>query len=575
MRWAVRRTLAVLLIAGIVVPSARTLRADDADDQFAVAAGYYDRQQWKSAVEEFQTFLQTYPNDRRANQCVFFLGEALLQVGKVDDARQQFHAYVERDPDGKYSRAALFRAGESAYLAGKPEEAKPDLERFLAKYPADRLNAYVLPYLGEIAAAKNEMAAAAGYFRDGLKRFPEGKLQDDCRLGLARALEKQNQLDEAERLYLALAGKPGSPLSDAAQFHLGALQYLAGRYDQAIESFAAFDDRLAKSPWRPNACLGRGLALLKLDRPTEAIRQFDAILAGDSTGEGLLQQALRGKVQAALQVKDYAAVDREAAELDKRFPNSAVRPDVQRMVARSLVERQQFDRAVAQLEPLVGARGVATQEEKRNDLENRYLLAVSYEGLKRPEAALAALLPVLDVADGQLKADAQLTQGSLLLSLKKYAEAIGPLESFLAGQPSGDAAVKAAGELAICYARAGQLNKAKKLYADLIEKNPKHPLVAPTTEHLAEAAYDANDAAWSAELSSRLAAAHESAEYELKGKMGLGWSQFKAGKLAEAAATFADVLDKKPADAIAAEAGAGARPQPRTTRSAPARPGDV
>ena len=194
------------------------------------------------------------------------------------------------------------------------------------------------------------------------------------------------------------------------------------------------------------------------------------------------------------------------------------------------------------------------QEGKQEELENRYLLAVSYEGLKRNEEALVMLGPVVGAATGQLKADAQLTYGSLLLALKKYAEAIGPLEAFWAGKPAGDAAVKAAGELSICYARSGQLEKAKKLYAELIEQNPKHPLIAPTTEHLAEAAYDANDAAWSAELSGRLAAGGDSAQYELKGKMGLGWSQFKAGKLAEAAATFGEVLDKKPAEAMAAEA---------------------
>ena len=146
------------------------------------------------------------------------------------------------------------------------------------------------------------------------------------------------------------------------------------------------------------------------------------------------------------------------------------------------------------------------------------------------------------------------------------------LEAFWAGKPTGDAAVKAAGELAICYARSGQLEKAKKLYAELIEQYPKHPLIAPTTEHLAEAAYDANDAAWSAELSGRLAAAGDSAQYELKGKMGLGWSQFKAGKLAEAAATFGEVLDKKPPDAMAAEAALGARPDSRSTRPKRVRP---
>ena len=187
-------------------------------------------------------------------------------------------------------------------------------------------------------------------------------------------------------------------------------------------------------------------------------------------------------------------------------------------------------------------------------MEDRYLLAASYEGLKRYEEALAAVKPVVEMADGQLKADAQLIYGSQLLALKKYAEAVAPLEACLAAKPAGDADVKAAGELAICYARSGQIEKAKKLYAELIEKYPRHSLIAPTTEHLADAAYDANDMAWAAELSGRLAKGGDSAEYERKGKMGLGWSQFKAGKLAEAAATFGEVLAQNPPAAVAAEA---------------------
>lgn len=524
-------------------------RASEADDQFAVAAGHYDRQQWKLAVAEFQTFLQKYPQDRRASQSFFFLAEALLQVGKHNDARQQFHKYLEREPGGKFARAALFRAGESAYLAGNFAAARPDLESFSAKYPEDRLNSYVVPYLGDVALSAGDAAKAATYFRDGLKRFPEGRLQDDCRFGLARALEKQNQTEEAERLYLAVAGKPASRLADAAQFHLGALQYASGRYEQAIESFSAFEGRLAASSWQPNARLGCGMSLLKLNRPAEAGKQFDAVLAAAAAGERLQQQAARGKVQAALESKDYAAVDREAAQFEKRFPESEGRAEVQRMFARSLVERKQYTPAVAVLEPLVSGHSPGPQ-----GLEDRYLLAVSYEELKQYDRALAALLPVLDAATGQLKTNAQLTQGSLLLALKKYGPAIAALEAVVQAKPAGDAAVKALGELAISYARGGQLDKAKKIYTELVEKYPKHPLLAPTIEHLAEAAYDAGDAAWSAELSGRMAAAGGSPDYALKGKLGLGWSQFKAGKLVEAAAAFDEVLKKNPPPAMAAEA---------------------
>ncbi len=140
---------------------------------------------------------------------------------------------------------------------------------------------------------------------------------------------------------------------------------------------------------------------------------------------------------------------------------------------------------------------------------------------------------VVDKAKGSLKSDAQLNSGTLLMALKRYAEAVAPLEAFLAGKPTGDIEAKAIAALAICHARAKQIDKAKQRYAELIEKHPKHVLIAPTTERLAEAAFDADDPAWAAELSKRLAAAGGSAAYELKGKLNLGWSQFKAGQLVE------------------------------------------
>ena len=257
-----RRILILLVVAGAALGPATRLDAAESDDQFAVAVGHYDHGRWKLAIEELRAFLEKYPHDRRAGESVFLLGEALLQTGQFDDARRQFQSYTSREPRGKYARAAAFRLGEAAYLAGDFEKARPDLVRFLSTYPGDRLNAFVLPYLGDIALAGGDAAAAAGYFRDGLSQFPSGRLQDDCRIGLARALEKQNQAEEAQRLYLAVAGNARSPLADAAQYHLGALQYNAGRYEQAIASFSAFDQRLAASPWRPNAQLGHGLAQL-------------------------------------------------------------------------------------------------------------------------------------------------------------------------------------------------------------------------------------------------------------------------------------------------------------------------
>lgn len=549
---SVRRMLTLALVAWAMVAFETISNASEADNQFAVAAGHYSHQDWKLAVTEFRAFLAAYPNEPQANECLFFLGEALRQLGNFDDARQQFQTYIRREPKGRRVAAAMFGAAEAAYLAGDYRTAKSDLTAFREKYPDDALNAFTLPYLGDIALAKSDAAAAITHYRDALQRFPNGRLQDESRFGLGRALHAQNQLQEAERLYAAVAGKPESRLADGAQFYLGVAQFDQEKYDEAIVSFSAFEGRLAKSPWQANARLNRGLALLKLNRPSEAIKQLDAAMAIRSDDEGVAQQASLGKIQAALQLKDYVSIDRDAAQFEKRFPKSPQRNEVRRMLARSLIERKESAQAVPLLEALVA--DIPAGSVRQQDLESQYLLALGYEGMARYDEALKLLQPVAEKAGGSLKSEVQLHLGTLLMARKRPGEAAATFEAFLAGKPSGDVEAKALAAAATCHARAKQIDKAKQRYAELLEKYPQHALITTTTERLADAAFDANDTAWAAELSKRLASAGGSDKNEFNGKLKIGWSQYKAGQLPEAAATLDELLKKHPPEAVAAEA---------------------
>ncbi len=235
-------------------------------------------------MEEFQAFLDKYPNHAKYKQSLFFSAEAMVQVGRLEEAAGRFRAYLKQDPSGPYARSALFRAGEASYLTGKLGEAGIELRSFVEHYPADYLNSYALPYLGDIALSHKDCAAAENYFRQGLDRFSQGPLQDDCRFGLARALEKQEKNEEAERLYRAVAGKTGSRLVADSQFRLGAVQYAMGKYSEAIDSFDAFENRLAGSPKRAAARLGRGWALMKLGKPAEAGTFFEQIAEDGKLG---------------------------------------------------------------------------------------------------------------------------------------------------------------------------------------------------------------------------------------------------------------------------------------------------
>ncbi len=618
-----RRALSVsvaLVAVSVAVLTARPLRASPADDQYAVAAGLYSQQDWELAADEFKAFLRDHPEHPEHAGAVFFLAEALLQLEEFRPAAVQFRRYLEIEPEGKHARPALFRAGEAAYLESDHKQARRELEQFLAKYPGNRLNAYLLAYLGNIALDEDDLDKAKGYYARAIAEFPSGELQDDCRFGMARVLEKRGDNEQSQRLYLAVASKTKSRLADDARYHLGALLYSRGEFQQAIETFEAFDSNLPESEWRASARLGHGWSLVKLGRMDEAaaifrsisadpkvgvearywlglvqkdkgewaaaavtlaqaaqadpsheliralrfhagdawIRagdttsaegQFKLALAGEGDDEEWLDDVMRGRVQAASVAADHPSVDSRTAEFLGRFPNGPLATDVRRMAGRSLLERKLYARAVEMLAPMFGSSSGDPE-----DAEGRILLSLAHEGLGQREKALGVLQPVLQSSDGRHLSDARLTQASLLLAMQEYQRAVAPLEAFLAASPTGEARVKGLGQLAICYARTGRIVDAKRVYAELQAAQGDHLLVAETTEQLAEAAYDAEDAAWAGELFAALRSGATSDELTFRGLLGLGWSQYTSGRFEAAADTLAQLLAKKPPESFGAEA---------------------
>src|SRR5690606_39885477 len=95
---------------------------------------------------------------------------------------------------------------------------------------------WALQYLGETELQLENYAAARDAYEDGLKRFERGRLAEEMRFGLARALEGLQDVDKAASLYEQIAGGGGRRAADA-QFNLAARQFEAENYQQAAELF--------------------------------------------------------------------------------------------------------------------------------------------------------------------------------------------------------------------------------------------------------------------------------------------------------------------------------------------------
>ena len=130
-------TFACVAVAAFAVGAAAC--AEEADDQYALAAGLYARQEWKLADEAFRDYLQKHSAHSKRKLALFYHAETLLQLGQYEAAQTRLREYLREDPSGEFATSALYRAGEAAWLAGKLDEAKTSLKEFLEKHPEDSL----------------------------------------------------------------------------------------------------------------------------------------------------------------------------------------------------------------------------------------------------------------------------------------------------------------------------------------------------------------------------------------------------------------------------------------------------
>ncbi len=253
--------------------------ADEASDQYTIAAGHYSAARWQLSADEFETFLTKFPKHTRVLEATFFRAEALVQLGQLVEAETCFGELLRRWPEGRFAAPALFRRGEAAYLAGHDRPARAALEQFVARNPTDPRNAYALAYLAETTLTAGEPKAARELFDQALTTYPQGPLAAECRLGLGKTDEALGKIEDARTTYRKLmdAADTAVPLADEASYRLGLLEHTAGHHEKAVEILAPLvteSDRPSGKPVDPvlvdKAAVAQGWALYKLERYADA-----------------------------------------------------------------------------------------------------------------------------------------------------------------------------------------------------------------------------------------------------------------------------------------------------------------
>ncbi len=535
-----------LLLLTLFAMAGGSVRADDSG-LFAVAAGHYRNGRWEQACEAFARLFESDPQAAGRSEMQFFYGEALVQLGRWNDARPHFARVLELDASGPHSQQCLFRVGEAAYMVGDDAEAQRQLTAFADRYPDDPLNAYGLAYLGGLALQAEQANVAQKWFEASLERYPHGPMAAESQFGLAQVYHMRGEPKEALTAYRHVV-EQGGELTEPALLQVGAIENVLGEHPAALATFDDFIRQFPQSELIDKAHLGRGYAMLKLGRTQEAQQVFTALAASPATQLEAsyylaLTQAAQGQWRVASETLSQTKLD----------PQHVLAPAVNFHSADALLHsgnfeavREAFDRVLQRYpdsawadDSLLGKLRIAV--ENKDAAES---LELAEDLLKR-------------FPDSPLVDQARLAKGQALALLDKPADAVVQLRSLLDADPAtipdaDQLRARAQGILAICQAKLGNFDDARKTLATLAQSSPAREVIDEAKLRVGELAQLAGQQPLAQDL---LAGVVEgSAKIASRAQSSLAWNYFNAGRWTEAADAFQQVLDAAPGDPLAAEA---------------------
>ena len=580
------------------------------DARFGLANARLYQGNFRESRQAFDEFLKGAPDDSRGLTARYRLGELAYLLGDLAEARRSLEDFSSATSDHPGLEVALTYLGDARFGLQDFSHALAAYRRSLAAYPAGRLAERAKYGLGRTLAAMGEREQAlavmqelikqanpewvdrawlqiglirksAGQLAEAVEAFtaleraaPRSTLRPEARLQRALVLVRLERTAQAEQLLRTLATEGPVPQGARAVLELATIELESNKLDEATMTLEAGLKQFPDSPLLPAMHFRAAEVLQKQNRLVEAQARFERVV-DSNRNDPWADDAQRRAAQVALDREDWAGARRLASSFGAKFPQSALKPEVRLIEARAAAQEGKHDEAVAMLKLLVDppadpSRKPAQALAPALDQAARFELALSYRALGQSDLADPILAGLAKEANGPVTADAQFLIGQSHLTAGRFAEAIPPLEAYLATNPKGDVADFALAHLAVASLGLGQLDIAWKTMATLAERFPRSRSLAPTRLRLGEAALAAHQPERAAEQfrlvagdGTRSDEARKSAgsksndptgpSLRIRALTGLGKALRELGKPTEAAAAFAAVLELAPADPVAPE----------------------
>lgn len=572
---------------------------DAVNARFGLAHARLYLLQYQEARRQFETFLRLAPDHPDAAAAWFRIGETSYMLSDLPGARAALERYTAAYPGHRFLDMAWPYLGDVSFALKDLPAARTAYERAINDFPEGRLidrTRYGLArtlagqgeaapalalletlaakggpewtdkarfQIGEVQAlagrdddqegrpdqAKTRFQAAIDAYEALERDAPRSPLAAEAQLHRAEVLLKLDRRDDGEAVLRTLAAKARANIAAQAAYALGGSLLERGK---AAEALAVWDDALTRFAGSPVApmLLYRSAQALELERRPDEARIRYKKLAGEAPKDLWADDALLRAATLALDGGDLAETRTLAARLVSQYPKSGLVPEARVLDARAALAEGKAKEAIQGLSNVLALDPPAAPE---TAWSARYYLGLAYRADGQRDKSVVILDELSKSSAAPMAASARFVLGQAHFEAKRYADAIAPLESYLAAGPVDPAVATALAYLVLAHHHLGQNEAAARALDRLATEFPGSQPLTRTRYNLAEDALAEKDFSKAADLFRLAAEAAEPAD-RVKALSGLGWSLLQAKQPGDAADAFAELLKADPDGLLAPDA---------------------
>ena len=307
----------------------------------------------ESAEKNYSELKQKFPNDPVTLSVTYFLGIALSQQGRYDEALARFNDFLKNAPPN------------SPYVIRvAPEKAKILL---IQNKPDDAIKAYD-DLLNDAKSGK-------------IKLSPD-EIETSKRLRATALLQAKKTPEALAALQDLAQNAKNNSLREDAAFQIPSILYGSNEFDKAAAAFTSFAKSFPKSPNADKASLYAAICLKNQKKFTEAIETCNALIKS-STDNELKPKAYEQIWRIHQQNRDYENMVKAQDAQIGAFPGSERNLVILYERAKYLEETaQKPDEAVRVYEMVVDACKTLTEEVKKTEAGRKNVIYASYSLLR-------------------------------------------------------------------------------------------------------------------------------------------------------------------------------------------------